>query len=477
MPIVMQEHLIQKILRPLSLLAEKIPCAAREATFSISLFFIILMEFAVKGGFYTGRYLLIFAAGCCLLGIMIFAGLTPEISPARFSPALTACWLGCAVFLTATGLLVESDSLSIAIPYLIIFPVFYLVWSSRGYDRLFPLVVRGVLFSFLFFAIVSVFFYPITDINYASFFINRNGTGIYLLCVFVCVLCYIFTQECYSLRTFAADAVIGFASATIYYTNCRTAIGSAVICFLSVSILQLLTHKKELRRVLLVQLLPIVIAVILLVPSAIYLYHGGYSLSSGIQSALAPPPPDVSDSPDSSAPPITPSGSDVLDTMKEYNSRRFFTEGIIMDNPENLNPTEKELDNITSGRVTQWLIYLREVGFLGHSSDTVLFDSAGKEVSMSSHFTIIQFAYQYGALAGVFFLLLNILAGLSSIRFAVLRKDIKYRLAPLAVAVAFGATSVMEAISNPLDGLSLLYYLSLTSLIAVPRTKKEFKNE
>lgn len=96
---------------------------------------------------------------------------------------------------------------------------------------------------------------------------------------------------------------------------------------------------------------------------------------------------------------------------------------------------------------------------------------------MSSHFTIIQFAYQYGALAGVFFLLLNILAGLSSIRFAVLRKDIKYRLAPLAVAVAFGATSVMEAISNPLDGLSLLYYLSLTSLIAVPRTKKEFKNE
>lgn len=471
MPIVLQEELIQWILRPLSRVTEQIPRIVRNAAVSLCIAGIIFMQFAVGSGLYTGRYLFQFAIACCLWGIVILAGLTPEIRPVRFSPVLTVCWLGVAAFMLTTGILVETDSLSGAITWLVVLPVLYLTWSGLGFDRFLPLVIRGVMISFLFFTVVSVFFYPIYGINYASFYTNRNGTGLYLTAVFVCLLCYIFTQERYSRRMLAADAAIGFAAATIYYTNCRTAIFAAAVCFLFASVLQFITHKKEWRQVVLFQLLPVIAAVILLLPTSVYLYYGGYRFSSAVQTVLAPT--DTPDAPDVPA----PSTFEVLEMMNDYNTARFSTEGT-RPHEEDFGPVGNALNHITAGRVQVWAIYLREVHLLGHRSGTVLYDATGKELNLYAHCAIIQFAYNYGALAGVFFLLLNILAGLSSIRFAVVRQDVKYRLAPFVIAIAFGAVSVMEStVDFSTDSVSMLYFLSLAPLITVPAAGKTESDE
>ena len=205
MPVILQEKLIQWILRPLSTVTVKAPRRVRESAISLSVLGIILMEFARAGGFFTGRFLYQYAAAYVLLGVIILAGLTPELKPARFSPALTVCWLAVSAFMVLSGVFVRSDALAEAILWLAVFPVLYLVWGGRGLDHLVPPVIRGVLVSFLIFTVVSAFFFPIDSVNYGSFFLNRNGTSIYLVGVFVCVYAYIMSAEKYSPRVFAAD--------------------------------------------------------------------------------------------------------------------------------------------------------------------------------------------------------------------------------------------------------------------------------
>ena len=472
MPVILQEKLIQWILRPLSTVTVKAPRRVRESAISLSVLGIILMEFARAGGFFTGRFLYQYAAAYVLLGVIILAGLTPELKPARFSPALTVCWLAVSAFMVLSGVFVRSDALAEAILWLAVFPVLYLVWGGRGLDHLVPPVIRGVLVSFLIFTVVSAFFFPIDSVNYGSFFLNRNGTSIYLVGVFVCVYAYIMSAEKYSPRVFAADLLLGFTAATIYYTNCRTGMLAAALCFVLSGLLQLWLRRKDWRRVLLCRLLPAIAAVVFLLPSAIYIYHGGYQLKTSIQTAMTAPPPEpapVEPAPEEPAPaepapvepaPVEPAPveppSVVLDTMKDYNGQRF-------------DATEKTLNAYTAGRAELWRIHLEKVGLLGNSPDTVLYKATGEVEGRSAHFTIIEYAYQFGALAGLFFLALNILAGLASIRYATEKRAEAYSLFPFAVAVAYGANSVMETLISPATtGLCLLYFLSLAPLISRP---------
>lgn len=449
MPVILQEKLIQWILLPLSRVTEKIPGRARGAAFSLSVLGIVLMQFARAGGFYTGRFLYQYIIAYGLFGIMILAGLTPELKPVCFSPVLTACWLGVTVFMVLTGLLVNTDALADAILWAGVLPVLYLVWGGRSLDRLVPPVIRGVMLSFLAFSAVSIFFFPIDSINYGSFFVNRNGTSLYLVAVFVCVYVYILSAIKYSFRLLLADLLLGFTATTIYYTNCRTGILAAALCFVLTGLLQLCLRWKEWKRVLFCNLLPAAVAIVLLFPSAIYIYDEGYQLKTSIETALIAS--SMESTPIEPAPP-----SNLLNLMKEY------TEG-------RLDGTDKTLNVYTAGRVELWRIHLEQVGLLGNPSDKVLYKANGEVEGRSAHFTIIQYAYQFGALAGVFFLALNLLAGFASIRYAVRQRDSKYALWPFAVAVMFGANSVMEAIGHPAQQtLDLLYFLSLTPLVVYP---------
>ncbi len=457
MPVAFQEKLIQWILFPFSRIIEKIPVRIRNAAFSLSVLGIALMEFARNSGLYTGRFLYLYIVAYLLFGVMILAGLTPELKPVRFSPILTFFWLGVAFFMALTGFLVNADAFADAILWFCVLPILYLVWSQQNLDRMVSLIIHGVLISFLVFSIASIFFFPINSINYSSFFLNRNRTSLYLVPVFICVFTYILSVKKISLRVFLADILLGFVFATIYYTNCRTGIVAVAFCFISAGFFHFCLHRKNWRHVLLSQLLPAIAAIVLLMPSAIYVYHGGYQLKTSIQEWLTPPPAAPTEpaptEPAPTEPAPTEPPSTVLDTMKDYNDQRF-------------DATEKNLDKYTAGRAELWRIHLEQVGLLGNPSDKVLYKADGSVESRSAHFTIIQFAYDYGVFAGIFFLALNLLAGFSSIRYAVKRRDLKYALWPFASAIAFGANSVMEAIGHPAQNtLDLLYFLSLTPIL------------
>lgn len=457
--------MIQLVLEPLSHVVEKVPRYIRNVVFSLCILTIVLLEFARYSGLYSGRFLYQYAVVYLVFGVMILAVLVPGLKPVHFSLPITVCWLVISVFMVLTGIFVEIDALAEAIVWIAILPVFYLVLSGSGFDRAVSPIICGILLSFLVFSVISIFFFPITKINYASFFLNRNRTGVYCATVFTCLTGYLFATHKCSLRTLLADVLLGFTAATIYYTNCRAAIFATGLSFILSCLLQLYIYRKTWQTVLLHQVLPAVAAIILLMPTAIYIYQGGYQLKASIQAATsAPEPPSPSEEviPPETVSPATPP-STVLDEMKDYNERRFTT-------------TEPNLNYYTSGRVALWRIHLREVGLLGNSSEKVLYKEQSNEVeSRSSHFTIIQYAYSFGAPAGIAFLILNILAGLASIRYAIERRELIYALWPFTIAIAYGGESVMEALISPvISSLTLLYFLSLAPLVihfpAVPKS-------
>lgn len=456
MPASIQKSLIQWLLEPCAHLTDKIPEVFWGTMFSISVLGISIMTFVQEAGLYTGRFLYLYLLEYFFIAIMILAGLKPNLTPVRFSLPLSICWFGITLFMLLTGVFVRDiDALLTGLPWLIVFPVFYLVWGNQGFDRLAPLFLRGALLSFAVCAAVSVFFYPINTIAYQSFFHNRNSASLFCVFAFVCIWSCILTAKRFSLRVLGLDLALGFSAAFIYYTSSRTGQITASLCFVTSSLLLLFIRRKDWKRVLLCQLLPALAAILLLLPNAIYIFHGGYELKSAIQVQLSRPDDTLS------APTPTPAPEapfSVFKTIKDYNKKHFDT-------------GEKDLDGYTAGRVELWRIHLREVGLLGNRTDKVLYDAQGKVESRNSHLTVLEFAYRFGAPAGILYLAFNILSGLAAIRYAIKRTNEKFSFLPLAAVFAYGANSTMEVLlSSTPSSLFLLYLVSQTPLLCVAIT-------
>lgn len=461
MPASIQNALIRWILDPCARLTNKAPEIFWETAFSISVLGITLMTFVQEAGLYTGRFLYPYLLEYLFIAIMILAGLKSNLKPVRFSLPLSICWFGITLFMLLTGVFVRDiDALLTGLPWLVVFPLFYLVWGNRGFDKLAPLFLKGAFLSSAVCAVVSIFFYPINTIAYQSFFHNRNSTSIFCVFAFVCIWGCILTVKRFSLRLLALDLALGFFAAFIYYTNSRTGQITVTLCFAASGLLLLFIRRKDWKRVVLCQFLPALAAIILLLPSTIYIFHGGYELKTAIQTQLSRPDGST-DEPASK--PDAPSS--VLETMKNYNEQHFDT-------------SEKDLDGYTAGRVELWRIHFQEVGLLGNRADKVLYDAAGEVENRNSHLTILEFAYRFGALAGILYLLFNILSGLSAIRYAVKHPDETFSLFPFLIAVAYGANSMMEVLlaASP-SNLFLLYLLSQTPLLTKGKDDCPDKND
>lgn len=451
MPASIQKSLIQWLLEPCARLTDKIPEVFWDVMFSISVLGIAIMMFVSEAGLYTGRYLYLYLLEYFFIAIMILAGLKPNLTPVRFSLPLSICWFGITLFMLLTGVFVRDiDALLTGLPWLIVFPVFYLVWGNQKFDRLAQLFLRGALLSFAVCAAVSVFFYPINTIAYQSFFHNRNSTSLFCVFAFVCIWSYILAAKRFSLRVLGLDLALGFSAAFIYYTNSRTGQITAGLCFVTSSLLLLFIRRKDWKRALLCQLLPALAAIVLLLPNAIYVFHDGYELKTTIQAQLSL----SDDTPSKPSPALIPEDpSSIREKISDYNKQRFDT-------------GEKDLDGYTAGRVELWHIHLREVGLLGNRTDKVLYNAQGEVENRNSHFTVLEFAYCFGAPAGILFLIFNILSGLGAIYYAVKYPNNKYHLFPFIAVITYDANSTMEVLlSSTPSNLFLLYLVVQTPIL------------
>ena len=119
---------------------------------------------------------------------------------------------------------------------------------------------------------------------------------------------------------------------------------------------------------------------------------------------------------------------------------------------------DKSLDDISTGRITLWKFYASDLNLFGHASvPTVYVPLTGQTIG-SSHMNCLQFAYESGLFAGVFYLLLNLISGILTIWFAWKYRKEKYAVMPLAVTVVFGVGSMLSTCTLALGYLITFYY-------------------
>ena len=506
MQVGIQAFLIRWILKPFLPIANKFSIQIRHWLFTVSLFILILLQISRDSGLLTGRYLLVYIPACFCFGIMILVGILPEIRPVKFSPLLIILWYGVAISLLISGILVDSNYLADAMLWLVVFPILFVVFGNWKFEEFVPWIFQAVYLSFVVCLLINIFFFPLSDIKYKGFFLNQNTAAIYCVAVFACAFSDILSTKKFTRRTFILEIILGFAVAFIFYTNSRGGQLAVTICLIFSYILKLIVSKYELKRIVFHQVLPTAIAILIITPMSLYIFRGGYALASLAQQMVQKTDTSIgmtssevgsseagsseagSSEAGSSEAGSSEAGSSEVGSSEAGSSEAGSSEAgssiqhpveqqpeatlgeIIAYNEQKFEGGGRDFNRYTAGRVELWFTYGREIGLLGNPTSKVLYDSDGKEIGLSSHFTHIQIAYQYGLLAGILFLMYNIISGIKSIQFALQGFDRRYSIVPFVITITYGAMSVVEAISSPvIELIILLYFLVQIPLIIVDR--------
>ena len=137
----------------------------------------------------------------------------------------------------------------------------------------------------------------------------------------------------------------------------------------------------------------------------------------------------------------------------------------------------KSLDQYSTGRITEWLMYAKDLNLLGHEEVPVIYNESIKQYISTTHMAILQIAYESGIIAGVCYLLLNLISGFSMIGFAWKFRKEQYALMPIVVTVTFGVVSILSSSSNAFLHLVTFYYYCVLFPVMVRQPVQEGEKE
>ena len=260
---IIQKMLIQWILQPLSAISNQISAKARNSAFVISGLMIFFAHFIYQSERLTFRYLFLFTFDCFMAGLMLFFSLPKKISPIKFDQYLLLPWCGFSVMALIAGLTKSEDYLPDAMLYLVMYPVFFLVWSNCDFQTIQKKLILIVQLSFIVFLSINLLFFPITGHRYSGFFSNVNGVSYYLALVFACSLQNIISNQKGRARLFCNYVFLGISAALVVYSNSRTGQLSLITTFCLTAGLLFLVNRRGYGKLLVRRLLPAVLSIVI----------------------------------------------------------------------------------------------------------------------------------------------------------------------------------------------------------------------
>ena len=467
-----QGKLIRFILQPLASISNRLSVKARDTVFVCSGLMIFLMHFVYNAEKWNYRFLYMYVFDCCMAGLMILSILPRSVNPVRFDKMLIIPWYGFALFALIAGITKSADYLPDAMLYLVMYPVFYIVWNNCDTHKIQRQLLRISRYSFFIFLFVNIVFFPISGRQYSGFFSNVNGVAYYLALVSCCFLIEILSCEKANPLFFLDLVLLGISVSLVFYSNSRTGQLALLMSFFLTVLLLAFTDRSGFIKVFVRRLVPIALSIVLFIPATLYVFQLPQEVSRIIselsvehEQPAEPAPAEPTPAEPAPAEPTpaepapaesAPSAGEKLDSIREYNEQKVSTSGLT-------------LDQISSGRITIWKEYCKHLGFWGHSNTADSFFIEGRGTyNSTAHMTILEFAYSFGILAGLLYLFFNILAGVKSIRYALRCPKNRYALMPFTITIAFGVMSLFAAFSTSFYDMIVFYYY----LIQKPLMKK-----
>jgi hypothetical protein len=379
--------------------------------------------------------------------VMGLSLLKPDLKPIAYYKIPAVCWFGTGGLILLSALRFNVDWVSDGLMFLVVCPLLFFFWGNADYRQVMKLLSRACVISFGIYLVPSMLMIPIEEQQYAGLFNNVNGTALYLIAVFACLLVEALCPRKKSWYGLIYLLLLGICFALIFYTNSRTGQLAAILCFLLVGGVALVREKKANRKNTAFRLLAIVLAVGGMLPLTVYLFHGGNLLG---QAMFAASP--------------SQSGVSGLNTFLEYNNVKMemATQGV---------------ETMSTGRVNIWKAYLSHSHFFGNGM-TERFWIDGREAFYSTaHMTFITFAFRHGYFCGLLFAGFVACSAWLSVRFALRRKESPWSLLPLAVTIVYFVATMLASINTPFYYIVTVYYYLVQAPLLIKSEKGQNQNE
>lgn len=454
----MQKMLIRYVLEPFACFMDRFQPKTKDRVFVISCLLIIFQYFLKGAGLVQYRYLIFYGIDCMLLGLMILCSLKPGIQPLKFRKTLAVSWFGVGLLMLQSGLRNNVDYLPEAVLFLIAYPVAFLVWNNNDVGKIMKLLVQSMKLSFLVFLVMSFLFYPMEEIRYSGLFTNVNGASGYLALVFTCLIVEVISERKVTARHVGNLVLTGVCTALLFYTNSRTGELEILVAAVAACGMYWIAHRKEGKKYFYRNVALICFSILIFFNVTIYVFQSNKVLGAvmgEIQSSIQAVSTQATDDGEwlAESTETEPEGNRTGQTIlkpsdsKEVNDQRTSADG-------------KTALEISTGRTAIWVGYLQQLNLFGHAdSGTVVIQYGGAErVYHTTHMTILQIAYESGAIAGILYLLFNITAGVCSIVYVVRSRDDPYAMLPLLIAVAYGVHSLLASTGTSFWYMSAFYY-------------------
>ncbi len=445
---IIQKYLIQYILSPLGGVMEKLSEKLRNVIFVLAGLGVVLHLFMDNMSMIKYRFLIFFAIDCLFFGVMILCTVSKDMKPVKFRWPLAVCWFGVGILMFVSGILNNMDYLPEAILFLTAYPVLFICWNNCSRTRIFKLLLWISKISVAVFFVLSLLFAKIVSQRYPGIFNNTNGAAFFLAVGVVCLLIEIMYVKKLNVLTVLDMILLGIGCAMLYYTNSRTGFLALILAAFGGVVMYLMAHDwKENVKFLLRMGVTVVIAV-LLVNNLVYLFQVRTKLNlpyfDSMKGIFITPAP---------APGNPPAAPDAPQDQKYFDISGFRT---VMD--EKGDSQNKTLDQYSTGRISIWKAYAKDLNWTGHESTPLVYIEAVSKNIGSTHMTILQIAYESGIPAGILYLLLNLGTGFVSIWFAWKNRKERYAVMPLMITLVFGAMSMLSSCGVSLWYMTTLYY-------------------
>ena len=482
-----QKLLIQYLLMPLARVMEKVPERVREYMFvagGLGVGFEIMHQNLQLPSY---RYLVYFVIGCVSLGIMILSTLRTDMKPVRFRKSISICWFGMGFMLLQSALRLNMDYIAEAIVFLVAFPVVFICWSNADRTQIFKLLLRIIKILAVVFMVACLLFAKITKERYQGIFNNPNGVGELLMLTVGCQIVEILYAKRLDRKCWGDILILGCAAAVCYYTNSRTGYLGMICAVLFGAVMYLLTHDRKENVKCLIRLTATALVTVICVFNLVYVFQW--------RAKLDIPFPDLSGETTQMSASIPSSESVQTAAIAENPVGAEENNQPVIEKPTAAEPefsgiesfhsvakkkgemAGKSFDDISTGRLTLWIFYASDLNLFGHASVPTVFVPLTGQTIETSHMNILQFAYESGALAGIFYFLLNLLSGLLTIGFAWKFRGEKYAIMPLVVTVVFGIGSLLSASTSALVYIITFYYYCVLFPVMASKPEEEAEKE
>ena len=473
-----QNMLIRRILQPLSAISNRISVKVRNIAFVICGLMIFFASFIYQSERFTFRYLLLFSFDCLMAGGMLFFSLPKTIYPIQFDKLLLLPWCGFSVMALIAGLTKSEDYLPDAMLYLVMYPVFFLVWSNCDFKSIQKKLILIVQISFVVFLGINFLFCPITGHQYSGFFSNVNGVSYYLSLVFACSLQNIISHEKGRAHLLCNYIFLGISAALVVYSNSRTGQLSLIATFFLTAGLLFFVNRRSYGRLFVRRILPAALSILIFFPTTLYLFQFPGMVTQIVSDIRTPEQPSEPTPEQPSEPtPEQPSEPTPEQPNEPSPAAEKKLDDIISYNEMKTDMGGRTLNQFSTGRLSIWKAYYDNLSFWGHSNVTnkvtvdltEYYSVETIRLCSSAHQTILEFAYRFGILAGLCYFAFNISAGLKSIRYACKRPDDAYAIMPFVITIVFGSMSLVTSFSGSFCDMIVFYYY----LMQTPIMRKE----